>query len=668
MRTLVYLLLCGFLWASCGQGVSEESSTIEVSTEDAVVQRILDFANKRETQSLLPFLVVDNTMHRYVAALALASVQDSAAIPDLGNALYDKNEQVRWAAAFALGQSQKVAAAKYLIEAFQTDTVRRVQAAILEAIGRCGDTTHLKYLSTTPPYPSKDTLLLEGQVLGLYRFATRGMVYEEGVRKVVIEFIANPVLPESARMIAAAFLARARDINLTPYEQVLLENLEKEENPYIRQFLAMAVGKLKTKKAMLTLRRTYREEPDYRVRCQILRSFSNFTYDSVRTVAFEALNDTSLQVQEAAADYLRNSGLDRDAVLYSNLGDAHPHWLIAVKLQEAAMATMAYYKTPSKQFISQKLRARYQTTGNLYERAAILRAMGSYSGNYRFIADQIFPRVDSIQVPFVLRSSGAEALVAIRQKTDLAREWGLGYARVVDELNALLVRMIGSNDAAMVAIAAQSITDHADLYRNAFPDVLFLTEARRRLQLPRDIETDIFLQSAIAALTGTPQPVPRPDKKNFVEIDWQALNLLKTNPYVLLQTNKGAITFQLFPEYCPATVTQFVQLVKADYYTNKPFHRVVPNFVVQGGCARGDGWGGFGVIAPSEFTQLRFDAEGWVGMASAGKDTESTQFFITHSPTPHLDGRYTIFAKVVKGMEVVHQIAVGDTLLSAKLR
>src|SRR5690606_11045699 len=100
-------------------------------------------------------------------------------------------------------------------------------------------------------------------------------------------------------------------------------------------------------------------------------------------------------------------------------------------------------------------------------------------------------------------------------------------------------------------------------------------------------------------------------------------------------------------------------LAQKNYFDNKSIHRVVPNFVIQGGCKRGDGWGSENYSIRSEFSMLRYKT-GSVGLASTGKDTEGTQWFITHSATPHLDGRYTIFAEVVDGLPVVDYIEVGD--------
>lgn len=102
------------------------------------------------------------------------------------------------------------------------------------------------------------------------------------------------------------------------------------------------------------------------------------------------------------------------------------------------------------------------------------------------------------------------------------------------------------------------------------------------------------------------------------------------------------------------------------FYRGLQFHRVVSNFVVQGGDPRGDGWGGPGYSLRSEFSPLSYET-GTVGIASAGKDTEGSQFFITHSPQPHLDGRYTVIGRVVEGMDVVDKLQVGDRMFDFKV-
>jgi HEAT repeat protein/cyclophilin family peptidyl-prolyl cis-trans isomerase len=129
--------------------------------------------------------------------------------------------------------------------------------------------------------------------------------------------------------------------------------------------------------------------------------------------------------------------------------------------------------------------------------------------------------------------------------------------------------------------------------------------------------------------------------------------------HAVIQTKRGNIEIELFGDDATQVVANFIRLAKSGFYDGLNFHRVVPNFVIQGGCPRGDGWGDPGYNIRSEFNQHRFE-RGMVGIAHAGKDTGGCQFFITHSPQPHLNGRYTIFGRVTKGMEIVDRIAQGD--------
>ena len=132
----------------------------------------------------------------------------------------------------------------------------------------------------------------------------------------------------------------------------------------------------------------------------------------------------------------------------------------------------------------------------------------------------------------------------------------------------------------------------------------------------------------------------------------------------MIGDNNKPVKLQLLKKEAPGSVANFVQLAKNGFFNGKNFHRVIPNFVIQGGCPRGDGYGGLDYSIRSELPPLNYDDEGYVGMASAGNHTECTQWFITHAPTPHLDGRYTIFAKVIEGMETVHQVQIGDVIKS----
>jgi len=139
------------------------------------------------------------------------------------------------------------------------------------------------------------------------------------------------------------------------------------------------------------------------------------------------------------------------------------------------------------------------------------------------------------------------------------------------------------------------------------------------------------------------------------------------NPTALIQTSRGVIEIELLFDAAPLTVLNFIDLVNQGFYNGLIFHRVVPNFVIQGGCPRGDGWGGPPYFIRCEYSDLPYE-RGTVGIATSGRDTGGSQFFITHSPQPHLDGRYTVFGQVISGMDVVDQIVVGDLIQNIVIR
>ncbi|MBT3219449.1 MAG: peptidylprolyl isomerase [Proteobacteria bacterium] len=129
-----------------------------------------------------------------------------------------------------------------------------------------------------------------------------------------------------------------------------------------------------------------------------------------------------------------------------------------------------------------------------------------------------------------------------------------------------------------------------------------------------------------------------------------------------ISTNRGEFHVDLLPETAPRAVSNFSGLAMANFYDGVVFHRVVPGFVVQTGCPRGDGFGGPGWTIPDEVSAVPY-VEGAVGMARGDWDTGGSQWFVTTSPQPHLVGDYTLFGQVTYGMEVVLTLEQGDQVL-----
>jgi len=139
-----------------------------------------------------------------------------------------------------------------------------------------------------------------------------------------------------------------------------------------------------------------------------------------------------------------------------------------------------------------------------------------------------------------------------------------------------------------------------------------------------------------------------------------------TQLMAVIETGRGTIRARLFWDKTPLTVASFVNLARRGFYDGLTFHRVEPEFVIQGGCPRGDGTGDPGYAFEDEIVKdLRHDKAGILSMANAGPGTNGSQFFVTHVPTPWLDGKHTVFGKTVgqKDLDVVNSIAAGDKIV-----
>jgi cyclophilin family peptidyl-prolyl cis-trans isomerase/HEAT repeat protein len=163
--------------------------------------------------------------------------------------------------------------------------------------------------------------------------------------------------------------------------------------------------------------------------------------------------------------------------------------------------------------------------------------------------------------------------------------------------------------------------------------------------------------SSDAALKIRPAPTGRPESA------YEASRLLSppVSTHVFIDTDRGTIQLELAVVDAPLSVETFVTLARKGFYDGLTFHRVVPDFVIQGGDPRGDGEGGPGFTVRDELSQEPY-VRGVVGIALDWEDTGGSQFFITHSPQPHLDGRYTVFGQVISGMDVVDRLQQWDTI------
>jgi len=178
--------------------------------------------------------------------------------------------------------------------------------------------------------------------------------------------------------------------------------------------------------------------------------------------------------------------------------------------------------------------------------------------------------------------------------------------------------------------------------------------------LVRAEATNVSILSAWQSTSGTPRPI-----KWYQDIvrTYVLPALAGNRQHATIRTARGEISLELFGADAPITVNNFLTLARTGYYRGTRFHRVVPNFVIQDGDPRDDGNGGPGYAIRDEMNPRRYD-RGALGMALSGPDTGGSQYFITHSPQPHLDGHYTVFGRVIRGFSALDAIVQGDPILA----
>ncbi|MDX5436679.1 MAG: peptidylprolyl isomerase [Pontibacter sp.] len=643
-----WLLALGTL-ASCQYlPLQRSETTVEPANNkfgDIALQRIYTLQDERNTTELLPYLSSPETSHRSHAALAFGSVQDTTALPALHALLTDSATVVRESTAYALGQTGHLRSEEAIIRALEQEQNPDVQAELLEALGKVATAKGADFLAN---YRALNPTALAGQSWGLYRLGLRQQQTPQAIQKAVDLLAAGNIY--EARLAAAHFLARTPKTDLTQYRQPLLNAATSDKAPEVRMAAAQALGKVRAVDKARFLSTIAQSDPDYRVRLSAVRAMSGLEFEEIKPAILAALQDQNINTAIATSEFLLSNSA---GVPSTTLLNVLPNLLDARVRSNVIWVILKNSQVQNRLYLNPRYKQQYHNARTAYDKAHLLKALSGDFNNYDFIAEQMFVAEEP-----VIATTGMDALILMRQQPDFPK-------RLEPALADIFKRAVGTGDVALVGMAAAAIRDPKLNLRSQYKDFGFLAQAQQKLQLPRDMETNIELQKTIDYLNGK-QESETPQNPFTHPIDWAQVKRIHTNQQVLLRTEKGSITLQLFVEDAPGSVANFVDLVQQGFFNGLYFHRVVPNFVAQGGDKRGDGWGSSDYSIRSEFAPLHY-YEGYVGMASAGKDTESNQWFITHSPTPHLDGRYTIFAKVIDGMDVVHRLEVGDKIVDVQV-
>jgi cyclophilin family peptidyl-prolyl cis-trans isomerase/HEAT repeat protein len=608
------------------------------------------------------------------AALAIGRVGLAEGVEPLTRLLSDSEIEVRQMAAFGLGLIGDPSARPALLAALR-DPQPVLQGRAAEALGQIGDRadgdaigvmvqSHIKagaLMGVAPDdvtYPLSETV--EAVRLGLYALA-RLAAYDALAAAVLVN--GQPV---STWWPVAYALQRVGDPRAAP----ALAALVNTPGRFTASFAVKGLGSSKATQAAQVLRQIVEQRRlPAPVVVQAVRSLAAIRDPGSVPVLIKIVADVKsdptlrLEAMNALGALVTTEHVDPLLDLVSNSVPG---------IRGAALQALA--RVDPDTFLTAL--ASLEADRDWSVRVAVATALGTLP------SDRSLPRLT-----LMLQDPDQKVIPAVLAA--LAASKATGVERILlDRLthSDLSVRAAAANALAdlKIAAAAQPL---ADAYRRAASEDSYTARAAALGALARldpAAARPVLMEAlkdrdwavrvrALALLkeqnvTGQEEAArPATAGRTVTDPQWQALIAPPYSPRAFIDTDKGTIELELAVLDAPLTVGNFIALARKGFFRNVSIHRVVPDFVVQDGDPRGDGEGGPGYTIRDELNELPY-LRGTVGMALDWEDTGGSQFFITHSPQPHLDARYTVFGRVVNGMEVVDQLVQWDVIRNVRIR
>ena len=699
---------------------------------DAVLIQIVKAEDARRFDDSLDRLIKTENPFRSRASLAAGRIGDEKAVPSLSALLdSDAREDIRTMAAFALGEIESLAAADVLLKVLSDPkTPDSVRARAVEAAGKVGAASQSTPKAAELGVAILETLDAQDR-LGTNRnreVVLQGITAALRLRPQDTNFIVARFLDDADARIradAANTLSRVRATNAKAEFIAMLGN---DPDAVARATAARALGSTDDKKPVDQLLTVVNGDPDERVRVSAIRSIAALrdvsSADGLIDHGTKMLNTIAKSKQTAPAEInelleiatalgrLKQNTEDQDAVVFINklrmeVGFTAPETEIAM----ARVAPKAYvaarlpvnfgFREPSvasayaqglgelaslqdrelKGRAAEKLMAYVEdmkTGVRPVDRAKMARSMPDL---LRALAAYRLDNVDQMlrehlgNKDVFIRAAAAELIAARPSTKENVEALKAAFSRALvtdkdynDAQLGIMDALVKLDKGAAVGVLLTALNAPDYLVRKKAFELLADPALQKQfpgvptsLESARKKHADEVRPYSAAAGTKLGQLL-------YTDADYRRA-LARKNGAVkaVLTTDKGTFTIDLAPEDAPLTVDNFIKLARSKYFNGVEVHRVVPNFVMQDGDPRGDGNGGPGWSIRCEINMLSYE-RGAVGMALSGKDTGGSQWFVTHSPQPHLDGGYTVFGRVnEKDMKVVDNIVRGDKIISVAI-
>jgi len=602
--------------------------------------------------TIAPLLDGADEEMRAKVARALGRVRDPAGRAPLAELLGDASPEVRAAAAFALGHLEGTA--DLLLPALASERDPGVRTALVDALGRAGDAAVVEPLAQVlREGPAAEA---EAACLAIGRLGVRGVLTGPSP-ELVLALLEETARVDVARRRAAAYaLARTKPADLSPE----------------------VAGRLAT---------AVERQADVAARAWLVRAAGSLQGEPWQRVSQRAVTDAAPGVRIALARNLvtRKDAADRDLV---GLLLADQERGVRVAAIEAAGAL------PWDEAWILALRSMLDLRdADLQARALPLLAV---HGALEEPEGWVHPTVEpAIRAGMLATLSDPVALegYATGDPAPVVRSRAVERLLEIEAGPEVLLRLMAAADPIVAGLAAQGLAErHAPgvveaigaqaVSRNDYDGILGMLQALATATgglppqpMPKPGTEADYLRMRVAPLTHDPDPSLRQAARALAAFlslppggevappplpSWTVFDGLLG---ARVKTERGEFVIAFHPDEAPYTVWRWIQSAEAGYFDGLAFHRVVPDFVVQGGDPRGDGYGGPGFSVPDEFSPLPFRT-GSVGMATSGPDTAGSQWFVTLSPQPHLTGAYTELGEVVQGLDVLRRLRQGDRVLS----
>lgn len=682
-----------------------------------ILLRILRAEDERRWDDNLKSLLSDKDAKvRKRATLAAGRIGDERALPPLADLLKsDPDNEVRQMAAFAIGEIESYAGADSLYRVLgDTSVPRPISARAVEALGK---------IAVALPESDKEHKQEIGKaILGVLSFEADPRVTTDRLTALLGLTAALRARPEVAGPVVVKFL-KSRDPRIvadalnTMARLRLKDNNEevrgllKHADPIVRANAARVIGAAEDKGAFDALLDRALHDQDLRVRVSAIRALGALKDQRAgqplvhrATSSVRMQQSEMLEILTALGSISADKGGMNEGLSYSDYPiepTARGFARLAIGIEKMNLNTspethiFAVRTNPSDYLESAAVNPFLRTDKRLPD--IVFKNWRHASSEAQGLG--MVGKLDSQKYGARLAGLQSEAKRILRALLDDVRLRVIDQSDVLtayaafkpDDLDAVLRKYLKERDVIVRATAAELLGNQPPGEANtralidALPQAtrdkdlndaaLAILDALGKQKSPAANEaiktgldsSDHLIRRRAVALLKANGAGDFSNRIGYVqtrnaEADYRrAISRIGRKVTATVVTSKGSFTIEFLPEDAPLTVDNFVMLARRGYFNGQTVPRVVPNFVVQTGDPRGDQNGGPGYSIRCEINEAPYDRAA-VGMALSGKDTGGSQWFVTHSPQPHLDGGYTVFGRVVSGMDVVDRIARGDTI------